>query len=167
MIALTFLEIRMTGFGDAPVLLLREAEGTRVLPVWITAGAAASILGAFEGDDPAHPGTHDLMIEALAAVDAVVSHVRFVGEKDGVIETVLMVNDVAVACRASDAVALALRCGARMQVVESVLDKCGLTLDAVRGHAMSSETDAVEEFRAFLQSVNPEDFGDPGHSRHP
>lgn len=162
MIALTFLEIRMTGFGDEPVLLLREVEGTRVLPVWVTAGAAASILAALEGDDPAHPDTHDLMIDALAALDAVVSRVRFVAERDGIIETVLLINELAVACRASDGVALALRCGARIEVEDAVMDTCGLTLGSVRGEARALEADAVEEFRAFLQSVNPEDFGDPG-----
>lgn len=156
MVRLRFGEVRMAVDGDSPVLVLREAEGARILPVWISAAGAAAIVAALEGDDPGHPGTHDLMLEALAALDATVTGVRITAASDGVFDAQLTINEVVVTCRLSDGVALALRCGAPIEVAEAVLEAWHVPHPA---EAPTQETDdEIGRFREFLDSVNPDDF---------
>ena len=79
MIPMLFSEVRVTAVADTPVLLLREQQGERHLAVWITAAGGNAILSALEDSDEEHPSTHDLMIDALAVLDAVVEAVHITG----------------------------------------------------------------------------------------
>ena len=154
MIQLLFGEVRMPPDADTPVLLLREAEGPRHLAVWITAAGGNAILSALEGDEDG-PTTHDLMLEALSVLDAVVEHVRITGFHDGHFTAEASVNGHAVACRVSDGVALALRSGAPIFAPESLLDQVGLVLG---DEASGDPEEQVEQFREFLDQINADDF---------
>ncbi len=167
MIPLLFSEVRVTEVADTPVLLLREQEGSRHLAVWITAAGGNAILSALEEVDEEHPGTHDLMIDALGVLDAVVESVRITDVDEGVFTAHIVVGGTAVPARLSDAVALALRCGATILVDEELLDTFGVAGVAVAdgpGREASGRGEAqMEQFRAFLDTINPEDF-DPGRA---
>jgi bifunctional DNase/RNase len=164
LIPMIFSEVRVTGVADTPVLLLREARGDRYLPVWISAAGANAILSALEDAPDEHPASHDLIVALLAALGAVVDEVRIIDVVEGVFTAQMRVGEATVACRVSDGVAVALRCAAAISVSESVLDRAG-TL--VRPGDPGEGSDAqMEQFRAFLDTLRPEDF-DPGAGEGP
>lgn len=157
MIQLLFGEVRVTPLGPSPVLVLREAEGTRRLAIWISANAGNAILSALEPESTDHPSTHDLLLETLATQGAIVETVTILGVADGVYSAELSVNSTVVTCRASDGVALALRSGAPIFVPDELLAEVGLSEGPV-GELKDAEADAVEQFREFLANVNADDF---------
>lgn len=160
MIPMLFAEVRVTAVADTPVLLLREQQGSRHLPIWITASGGNAILSALDGTDEEHPGTHDLLIEALAVLDAVVESVHITGVDEGVFSAQVVIGGIAVTARVSDAVALALRCGATILADEDLLDQVGVAGAATGPGTTGGRPEAqMEEFRAFLDTINPEDFG--------
>lgn len=162
MIPMLFSEVRVTAVADTPVLLLREAQGTRYLAVWITAAGGNAILSALEDAEDEHPSTHDLMIEALAVVDTVVESVHITDVDEGVYTAHIVVGGTVVTARVSDAVALALRCGAAILADEDLLDSVGVsglaTPDASPSEVAGQPDEQMEQFRAFLDTINPEDF---------
>lgn len=161
MIPLLFSEVRVTAVADTPVLLLREAQGIRYLAVWITAAGGNAILSALEDAEDEHPSTHDLMIEALAVLDAVVESVHITDVVEGVFSAHVVIAGSNVTARVSDAVALALRCGATILVDEDLLDEVGVGGSDTEQDplAVVEGDERLEEFRAFLDTINPEDFG--------
>ncbi|MFP5415463.1 MAG: bifunctional nuclease family protein [Actinomycetes bacterium] len=160
MIQMLFSEVRVTSVADTPVLLLREANGVRHLAVWITAAGANAILSALEETQSDHPSTHDLMIETLAVLDAVIESVHITDVVDGVYSAHLMVNGSVVTARVSDAVGLALRCGATILASKELVDAVGLTSGAAGPDAdlLGGSDEQLERFRAFLETIQPEDF---------
>ena len=156
-VTLLFAEVRVTATSET-VLLLREAYGARYLAAWITASGGNAILSGVGGGGAADPqSTHDLMVEALSVVDAVVESVEIVACEDGIFLTELMVNGSAVPCRISDGVALALRSGAPIHASRQVMDdvSIALTPEGVREEDPDRQ---VEEFREFLDQINADDF---------
>ena len=75
MIPMIFSEVRVTSVADTPVLLLREAQGERYVPIWISAAGANAILSALEDPPDEHPSSHDLIVHLVAALDGVVEEV--------------------------------------------------------------------------------------------
>lgn len=160
MIRMQFREVRVSPLADTPVLLLREANGGRHLAIWITAGGGNAILSALEDGAGEHPGTHDLMLEVLAALDATVEAVHITDVTDGVFAAQVLVNGLVVPARVSDGVALALRCGAPILAEEALLAASGVTAIPPAGSAPAARAsdDQLEQFRAFLDTISPEDF---------
>lgn len=159
MIPLIFSEVRVTGIADTPLLLLREARGDRYLPVWISASAANGILSALEDAPDENPDTHDFLVEALAALDAEITEVRVLDVTEGVYSAVAVLGDRVVPCRASDGVAVALRCGATIVAADAVLEKAGVRPAPAASPASAAGADEqLEQFKAFLDTLNPEDF---------
>ena len=149
--------------GGNPVMLLREAVGRRRLAVWINASAGAAVLSALEEDrEDDHPDTHDLMLETLSCVDALLESVHVLDCDEGIYHAELVVNGIAVTCRLSDGVALALRSGAPILAAEELLDEFGVLSDVadLGDAALGITDDQLEQFREFLDSIDPNDFGD-------
>lgn len=160
MIPMLFSEVRMSSVADTPVLLLREAAGSRQLPIWISAAGGHAILSALEAVTEEHPAIHDVMLDALSVMDAVVDEVRITAVVDGVFSAELSVAGNTVPCKASDGIALALRGGAPILVAEEVLEAAGIDLVAATPEAslLGGDSAEMEEFRAFLDTITPEDF---------
>ena len=136
--------------------MLRERSGSRYLPIWVGAVEASAIAYAHQGVVPPRPLTHDLLIDVLGALGQSVEKVEITDLSDGVFfATLHLSGGVAVSARPSDAIALALRAGAPIVGSESVLDAAGIELPE------EEKTEDLEEFREFLENVNPEDFGRP------
>ena len=136
-----------------PIVLLRERDGERYLPIWIGASEASAIAFAQQGVVPARPLTHDLFRDVLEALGRPVQQVRITDLRDGVFYAELVFADgVVVSARPSDAIALALRTGTAIVGAESVIDEAGIEIPDER-------EDEVERFRAFLDQISPEDFG--------
>ena len=156
MIDLDVVGVRMEMPANSPIVLLRERSGSRYLPIWVGAVEASAIAYAHQGVVPPRPLTHDLLIDVLGALGQSVEKVEITDLSDGVFfATLHLSGGVAVSARPSDAIALALRAGAPIVGSESVLDAAGIELPE------EEKTEDLEEFREFLENVNPEDFGRP------
>lgn len=138
---------------NQPLVLLREAEGTRYLPIWIGAVEASAIAYAQQGTPTPRPLTHELMQHVVEALGDELDEVRILDVRDGVFYAQLVFTSGAeVEARPSDSIALALRAGARIVCAEDVLDEAGIA-------SSDDEEEVVEKFREFLDEVEPEDFG--------
>jgi bifunctional DNase/RNase len=162
MIAMEVAGVRMEMPSNTPIVLLKESEGERFLPIWVGAVEATAIAYAQQGIVPPRPLTHDLMKDLLKALDATVEQVRITGLEDGVFYAVIaFTSGVEVEARPSDAIALALRSQVPIVASAQVLDEAGIEIPVEDEPA---EEDQVEKFREFLDQVSPEDFGAPGAS---
>lgn len=153
MIGLDVLGIRLISPDEPPVLLLQEQGGTRCLPIWIGHTEAAAIAGALEGETPQRPMTHDLLADVVAMLGDAPGSVTITAMVEGIYDAVLEVGEHKLAARPSDCVAIAVRLGWPIQCPVALMDQVGVEVDA-------AETDEVEAFRAFLDTVNADDFED-------
>ncbi|MBM9459115.1 bifunctional nuclease family protein [Nocardioides sp. zg-536] len=150
------LGVRVEMPSNQPIVLLRESDGERYLPIWIGAVEATAIAFAQQGVVPPRPLTHDLMRDILDAVGHELSEVRITDVKDGVFfATLVFSSGVEVSARPSDSIALALRTGTTIYCEEDVLAEAGIA-------APAEEEDEVERFREFLDHVSADDFSGGG-----
>lgn len=150
---LEVLGIRVLGGEDTPVLLLKEEEGSRILPIWIGHVEAAAIaLQLSEDPGISRPLAHDLLAEVLHAfVGEATGRIVISGVVEGVFEAHLRVLDLDIDARPSDGVVLALKLGWAIQCPKTLMDQVGVEVEEL-------PNDEVDEFRAFLDSVNADDF---------
>jgi uncharacterized protein len=154
---LDVLGVRVEMPTNQPIVLLRERDGDRYLPIWIGAAEATAIAYAQQGVVPPRPLTHDLLRNVIDELGHTLTRVRIVALKDGVFHAVLDLDGGAEAggtdieSRSSDAIALALRAGAEIVAEESLLDEAGVEM-------AQTEDDEVEKFKAFLDHVSADDF---------
>lgn len=147
--------VRVEMPSNQPIVLLREADGERFLPIWIGAAEATAIAFAQQGVVPARPLTHDLMRDVIEALGARLAEVRITALREGVFYAELVFGDgVEVSARPSDSIALALRTGAPIVGAEEVLVEAGIVIP-------DEQEDEVEKFREFLDQISPEDFESP------
>ncbi len=137
---------------NQPLVLLRETEGDRYLPIWIGAVEASAIAFAQQGTETPRPLTHELMERIVTALGDDLREVRIDDVEEGVFYATLHFESGAtVEARPSDSIALALRTGSRILCAEDVLDLAGIT-------STREEDEEIEKFREFLDAVEPEDF---------
>ncbi len=149
---LNVVGVRVELPSQQPIVLLKEVEGDRYLPIWIGAVEATAIAFAQQGVVTARPMTHDLMRDLLTAFDRPLRTVTITELREGVFHAELGFDGgVAVSARPSDAIALALRTGAVIRGEEAVLAEAGIAIP-------DEQEDEVEKFREFLDQINPEDF---------
>ena len=98
--------VRVEMPSNQPIVLLREIDGERYLPIWIGAVEATAIAFAQQGVVPARPLTHDLLRDILVALGHRLTEVRITDLVDGVFFAVLAFEGgVEVSARPSDAIA--------------------------------------------------------------
>lgn len=150
------LGVRVEMPSNQPIVLLREVDGERYLPIWIGATEATAIAYVQQGVVPPRPLTHDLLKDVIGSVGRNLAEVRITRLEDGVFFAELDLGDGSVvSARPSDAIALALRTSSPIEVADEVLDEAGVLIPEEGG----DEEDEVEKFREFLDQVTPEDFG--------
>ncbi len=138
--------------GNQPVLLLREEDGIRYLPIWIGAAEASAIAFQQQGVKTSRPLTHDLLRDVVSAVGSKLEAVHITEVREDIFYAELRFSGgVTVSARPSDAVALALRCDAAILGSDSVLDAAGIEIP-------DEQEDEVERFREFLDNISPDDF---------
>lgn len=154
------LPVRIHSLGldstsNQPVILLREADGPRILPIWIGQPEAMAILIAMEGVEPPRPMTHDLLLSVLVASGLTLERVEITRLEAGTFFATLVLRGedsaVIMDARPSDSIALAVRAACPILVAEEVLNQAGIVPD-------DEAEQEVERFRDFLESVDPEDF---------
>ena len=150
------LGVRVEMPSNQPIVLLREVEGERYLPIWIGAHEATAIAYVQQGVVPPRPLTHDLLKDVIEGVGRSLVGVRITRLEDGVFYAELDLGSGAVvSARPSDAIALALRTDSPVDVDDAVMDEAGVLIP----QEGEDEEDEVERFREFLDQVTPEDFG--------
>lgn len=154
---LTVVEVRLDSEEGSPVLILKEVDGPRQLAIWMTAAGASGILGALQAPDADHPSSHELILALVHSLGGEVSVAHIVGHQEGVFYAELIVDGRPVNARPSDAIAVALCAGVPIKVAEAVLDAVGV-VPVVEDDEEPPSEDQVEQFRQFLDSVNPDDF---------
>jgi len=155
------IEVRVEGIlldnvNNSPVVLLRELDGDRVLPIFIGPLEASAIAYALEKARFPRPLTLDLMRLVVEGLKASVRRVivtklenetffaEIVIEADGRVLTI--------DARPSDSVGLALRCEAPIYVAEPVMEKAGQWITA-------QDEDRLKDLREKMRTINPEEFG--------
>jgi bifunctional DNase/RNase len=138
--------------ANHPVVLLREEDGSRYLPIWIGAAEASAIAFQQQGVQAVRPLTHDLLRDVIGALGVRLEAVHITEIRDDVYYAELRFNGgVVVSARPSDAIALALRCDVEILGTDAVLEAGGIEIQ-------DEEEDELEKFREFLDNISPEDF---------
>ena len=166
--------------GKQPIVLLKTADGNRFLPIWIGHPEAAAILVKLQNAAPARPMTHDLLNDVLGQLDAEVISIAVTEMRENTYYARITIqqngSEIEIDSRPSDAIALAVRAGAKIFVADEVIDESGVEFEgdasddeiaAAAGVPPLAELDP-DEFRAFLDSVSPDEFAaDPDDSLAP
>jgi bifunctional DNase/RNase/DNA-binding transcriptional MerR regulator len=145
--------VRVEMPSNSPIVLLKEAQGDRYLPIWIGAVEATAIAFAQQGMVSLRPLTHDLFRDVLEVLNVQLRTVNITALRDGIFYADLVFsNGAEVSARPSDSIALALRTGAQIFASDEILDEAGVAIP-------DEQEDEVEKFREFLDTISPEDFG--------
>lgn len=156
MIEVTVSKVAIDVNSKMPVIVLKEKDGDKTLPIWIGLFEAQAIALALENVKPPRPLTHDLaksLIEKLnGRVDRVVIsdlrhntfYARILMRRNG--------EALQVDSRPSDAIALALRLKVPIFIDETVLDKIAV------GDKPPIKEEEIEDFKKKLKDLKPEDF---------
>ena len=155
MIELSLVGVRVELPSNQPIVLLREREGKRYLPIWIGVNEAQAIAIALQGIPTPRPMTHDLMKNLLDEVGVAVERISITELRDGIFYAIVHMSrngsSFEVSSRPSDAIALAVRSSVPIYAAEEVLAEASIDVP-------DEEEQEVEKFREFLDQVSPEDF---------
>jgi uncharacterized protein len=164
MVEMELVGVRVELPTNVPIVLLRETEGDRrVLPIFIGSPEATAIAFALERVETPRPMTHDLLKNVLDELGVSIERIVVTELRDSTFfaELHLARNGRAhtVSSRPSDAIALAVRTGTPIFAEETVLAEAAYPADAAEEKEGEEADEVVEQFRAFIEHVNPEDFG--------
>jgi bifunctional DNase/RNase len=143
--------VRVHMLSSQHVVLLKETERERYLPIWIGPWEANAIASRLQGVTPERPMTHDLFVSALTDLGAKLERVVISSLAEetfhATLELVLDGKTVEVDARPSDALALAVRTGVRIFASLEVLDRAGVAPE-------SQVDEKLEVFREFINSLD-------------
>ena len=155
-IEMTIKGLMVDPITNMPIIILRDQEGEKVLPIWVGVFEANAIALQIENVATPRPMTHDLLKNVITDLNATVQKVVVSDLKDNtfyaLIHLLLGGEHLAVDARPSDAIALALRARAPIFVEENVIDHAK-TID------FSSEKADTERLQRWLESLDPEELG--------
>ena len=135
--------------ANQPVVLLKESDGVRYLPIWIGAVEASAIAFEQQGVHTPRPMTHDLLRDVIGALGGELSQVSITELRDDVFYAELVFSDgTTVSARPSDAIALALRTGTAIVGDESVLAAAGIAIP-------DEDEDEVPSFTVYFMVDSP------------
>lgn len=159
MVEMELVGVRVELPTNAPIVLLRETDGQRrTLPIFIGGPEAQAIAFALEGVETPRPMTHDLIRDMLEELGVSLARVVVTELRETTFFAELHLSGAAgtrvVSSRPSDAIAVAVRTGTPIFAEESVLDEAAY-LPEPEGE---EPEEVVEQFREFIDNVNPEDF---------
>ena len=141
---------------NMPIIILRDQEGQRVLPIWVGVFEANAIALQIENIATPRPMTHDLLRNVIADLKAQVRKIVVSDLKENTFYALIYMtvngDAIAVDARPSDAIALALRVRAPIFVEDAVIDSAK-SLDFTPDKADS------ERLQKWLESLDPEELG--------
>lgn len=158
MIRVSLVGVRVEVPTNQPIVLLREEEGSRYLPIFIGPPEATAIVYALQGMETPRPMTHDLFTAVLDEMSTRLRKVEITKLEEGTFFAEIELERDGevhrISSRPSDAIALAVRAPKKVPIFadEHVLEEAGVEFES------EDEDSQVEEFREFLDKVRPEDF---------
>lgn len=178
MVEMTIQSIRVSLTNYQRVVILKEKESDRYLPIWIGPAEADAIAVRLQDVSVARPLTHDLLRQVILELGAAVQYV-FVNDlsNDTFFARIMLRvgdRDLEVDSRPSDAIALAVRADVPIFADESVLEKAGVRLDeggqTIEGvgeaetqkEVTEEELEKLSPFRDVIEGLDLEDFGKKG-----
>lgn len=175
MIEVTIDSIRVSLMSQHRVVVLKETDSNRYLPIWIGPFEADAITIQLQGVQVARPLTHDLLKSVIDQMGAKISHVMVSELKnDTFYARIVMDVDgkrMEIDARPSDAIALAVRVNAALFVAEDVmenasiepeqsLDDAELEAEAESEPISEEEVEKLAVFRDFIDELDLDDLGD-------
>lgn len=172
MVEVVIDSVRVSLTNQQRIVVLREVNAERYLPIWIGPYEAEAITIALQEIEVARPQTHDLLKNTISRLGGRLVRVQVVSLREDVFYGELIVeqeNDqFSIDCRPSDALALAVRCHVPILIAREILDSAGITPETEVGEAKAadeeqSESSAPEEeegenrlsvFEDFLDKLN-------------
>jgi bifunctional DNase/RNase len=153
------VEMRVAGIAlDAasrsPIVLLRDPSSRRQVPIWIDQAQAQNILAGLGEEPPPRPLSHDLMVALLDAGELELERVIIHAIEESTFRAVLKLSRAdgqtfELDARPSDAIALAVRTGSSIWMLEEVVADASIPVDA------EADAEDAADFRRFLDSVSP------------
>ena len=170
--------IALDAASRSPIVLLRDPAGRRQVPIWIDQAQAHNIMAGIQGDEPPRPLSHDLMVALLDAGELVLERVIIHAIEDSTFRALLKLGhqpysaddnssapgqdavsedasidphpeEIEIDARPSDAIALAVRTGTGIWMLEEVVAEASMPVDA------EADSEEQDEFRRFLDQVSP------------
>ncbi len=145
--------------SNSPIVILKEIDGDKILPIWIGIMEATAIASELEKIKFSRPMTHDLIKNIMDTLDVKITRVEVCDLRDNTYYALIHLltsdgKEYAIDARPSDALALSLRTNAPIFVKEEVILKSvRLTEDD------SDESEKGKRWKKILESLKPEDFG--------
>ncbi len=141
---------------NTPIVILRDEDTERFLPIWIGEFEAQAIALALEGIESPRPMTHDLMAALLDTLDGHLDRILICDLQEGTFFAQLVLgqgnSQVVLDARPSDAIALGLRLEATILVAETVFDR-------VQDADLTSRLSHEEKIRKWLEEIDPDELG--------
>ena len=168
---MSLVEVRVNGLvveqkAQQNVVILRETDGVRILPIWIGPGEAHAIRRLLADEPFPRPLTHDLLHAVVEGLKGRVARVVIAELKDNTFYANIVIERgderMSIDARPSDSIAVALKAHAPIFVNETLLMPPPSEPAEPEGpeppQAPTAE-DKAEQLRRFLEKLNPEDFG--------
>jgi bifunctional DNase/RNase len=174
---MTIESIRVSLMNYQRVVILKEKDSDRFLPIWIGPAEADAIAVRLQDVQVARPLTHDLLRSAIEQLGANVTHILVNELSNDTFFAKIMLHldgrDLEIDSRPSDAIALAVRAQVPIFADESVLEKAGVRLDEEGGQletldgqplenateVSAEELEKLSPFRDVIEGLDLEDFG--------
>jgi len=143
-----------------PIVILKERNGERILPMWIGVLEANAISRALSGITSVRPMTHELLTNIIEMAGITVSRVEICGLKDHTYYAIVYLNDggkeIIIDARPSDALALALRLGAPILVADEVIEQ---SQPAEVQAEFKHSSEQGDKWKELLEKLDAKDFG--------
>jgi bifunctional DNase/RNase len=170
MLEMTIESIRVSMLNHQRVVILKEKEAERYLPIWIGPAEADAIAVKLQEYQVPRPLTHDLLGNVIGALGAAVNSIIVSDlQNDTFYAKIILAVDgkqLEIDSRPSDAIALAVRVSVPIFAEEGVLDKAGIIIDPETGKPTPLREPTTEEemgkmsaFRDFIETLDLSDFG--------
>ena len=145
---------------NSPIVILKESDGERTLPIWIGLLEATAIASELEGIKFSRPMTHDLLTNIMGLIEIKVNRVEVCDLKNNTYYALIHIThkgeEISIDARPSDALALSLRVNAPIFVAEEVINQSKqIDLKA----EPEDKSEEGKKWQEILEKLNPEDFG--------
>jgi bifunctional DNase/RNase len=163
MIEVVIDSIRISLISQHRIVMLRDVDGERQLPIWIGPCEAEAITIELQDMEIARPVTHDLLKNVIGEMGGTVSHILINELRDQVFYARLFI-DVAgemmeVDCRPSDAIAVSVRAKVPIFVDESVMEEAGIVPEPdVEEEVATDDPEKLDAFKDFVDTLDFDDF---------
>jgi bifunctional DNase/RNase len=166
MIEVSIDSIRVSLMSQHRVVVLKEVDADRYLPIWIGPFEADAITIELQGVQVARPLTHDLLRTVITSMGATISHVLVSELRNDTFYARIVLDynghSLEIDSRPSDAIALAVRMGAPIFVAESVMDAASIVPEeeVEQEGITAEEADRLSIFRDFVDTLDLDELGE-------